>query len=112
MKKAPTPSTASGAYGEQLSFLPTPVLCPAMPRRTTKAWLALLDMTRAPITQIDWILMGRGWRLAAAIKALRYAGWQIVADWVYPSCSPAPIKRYTLAVEDLRIAQIALKGAK
>jgi hypothetical protein len=56
---------------------------PSAPQRGCKAWLALLDMLQhGPITHIHWLTMGRGWRLAAAIKKLRYLGWPIESWWV------------------------------
>lgn len=85
---------------------------PTLPRRTTKAWLALMDLTRTPLTQIDWLVMGRGWRLAAAFKQLDYLGWPLASEWIYSTSCTSRIKRYRLKPEGLRLAQIALKGVK
>lgn len=102
--KAPAPSKVSGAHGEQLSFLPPPPLSTTMPSLHSKAWLALLDMTQGPVTQIDWLNMGRGWRLSAAFKALDYLGWPVGSEWVLADGCAAPIKRYFLLPDGLSLA--------
>lgn len=83
---------------------------PIPPERGCKAWLALLDMVQqGEITQIDWLNTGRGWRLAAAIKELKYLGWSIVAEWVQPASCQNPIKQYRLPTNYKRTATILLK---
>ncbi len=109
-KKAPTPAKAIGANSEQLSFLPPIALSPQMPAMHTKAWLALLDLTRGKLTQIDWLETGRGWRLAAAIKELAYLGWPLVREWVRPNGRATRIKCYELAPAGLEIARERMKG--
>ena len=109
-RKAPAPSKEQGANGEQLSFLPRAELSPAMPSAYSKAWLALLDMTHGPLTQIDWLRMRRGWRLSAAFKELDYLGWPVDSEWVLAEGCPNPIKRYYLLPEGLSIAGDRLKG--
>lgn len=111
MKKAPAPTKTQGADGEQLSFLPKPPLSPAMPGAYSKAWLALRDLTDGPLTQIDWLKMGRGWRLAAAVKELGYLGWPLDAEWVDTDAWPKPIKWYALKSEAAALAAERFKGA-
>lgn len=107
-KKTPAPSTATGAHSEQLSFLPPPELSPGMPSAYSAAWLALNDMLGGPITQVDWLKLHRGWRLAAAIKALRYYDWPIKAEWI-DGPWPRPIKRYSLPENAHQIAAERLR---
>ena len=74
-----------------------PTLRPQTPIRGRKAWLALLDLVReGQLTHPRWIEMRRGWRLAAAIKELRYMGWEIDAWWIHPEGSAHRIKCYSL----------------
>jgi hypothetical protein len=80
MKKAPSTYQASGALGEQLSFLPPPPFSPTLPNEKTLRFIALRAMSKAPITQIDWLKFRHGWRLAAIIKDLNYLGWQISSE--------------------------------
>lgn len=109
-KKTPGAVEGAGANSEQLSFLPPSPLSPTMPEIHTAAWLALRDMvTLGPITQVDWLAMHRGWRLAAAIKALRYCGWPIDAEWLNGPQWRNPIKRYCLPPEALQLAATWLR---
>lgn len=112
MKKAPTPSKANGALPVELPHTPAPALSPTLPGRTTKAWQALTDLIASPLTQLDWLTMGRGWRLAAAINTLGDLGWPIASCWVHPEHYRNPIKRYWLEPEGKRLAHLALKGAQ
>lgn len=50
--KAPAPSKVTGAYGEQLSFLPPPPFCPTWPTRGTLADRALA-LLMAYLKQIE-----------------------------------------------------------
>ena len=85
-------------------------LRPTAPERGSRAWLALADMLRrGAITQRDWLRSKRGWRLAAAIKALRYAGWQIEARWVLPAGCVNRIKQYQLTQDAATFAKQAVK---
>lgn len=110
MKTTPNRANSTGAAGEQLSFLPKPPLCPSMPAAYSKSWLALRDLTEGPLTQIDWLKMGRGWRLSAAFKELGYLGWPLDSEWVHSPAWPKPIKRYFLKAEGAEIAAERLKG--
>jgi hypothetical protein len=67
MKKAPTTLQASGALGEQLSRITTPLFCPTLPPRGSAAEQALTDLLARDLTQIEWLKEGKGWRLAAAV---------------------------------------------
>lgn len=109
-RKAPAPTKTQGADGKQLSFLPPPPLCPSMPPAYSKAWLALHDLCEGPLTQIDWLRMGRGWRLSAAFKELDYLGWPLESEWVESPAWPKPIKRYFLKAEGMEIATGRMKG--
>lgn len=103
--KTPTADQASGvSSGKQLSFLPPATLSPSMPSAYSKAWLALVDLTQGPLTQIDWLSLGRGWRLSAAFKELGYLGWPVESEWVQAESWPRPIKRYSLKPEGLNLA--------
>ncbi len=84
---------------------------PGAPKRGCKAWLALLDMLeQGPITHIHWLTLGRGWRLAAAIKELGYLGWPIESWWVLPEGCTNKIKCYTLPKRAKRHAKRLMKG--
>jgi len=98
--------------GEQLSFsdFAVPPIKPTMPRPYTKAWLALLDMIQGPITQPDWTLLKRGWRLAAAYEILKKSGIPCDSEWVHVEGCEKPIKRYFLKPEGLEIASAFMKG--
>lgn len=89
---------------EQLSFLPPPPCRPTMPSLHSKAWLALRDMLEGPITQIDWLNWGRGWRLGAAFKELDYLGWPLGSEWVIADGHTNPIKSYFLLRAGLILA--------
>lgn len=84
---------------------------PSAPQRGCKAWLALVDMLQhGPITHIHWLTMGRGWRLAAAIKELGYLGWPIESWWVLPEGCAHKIKCYRLPKRMVPFAKQCTKG--
>ena len=111
-KQPPQPSKVTGGQCEQLSFLPPPPLSPLMPSLHSKAWLALYDMLHGPVNQIDWLKLQRGWRLAAAVKELRYLGWQCADEWTQPAGCAARIKQYELTPQCRVIAAEKLHQAK
>lgn len=77
-KKAPTPSKAPGAYGEQLSFLPPPLFCPTWPTRGTLADKALgMLMDGSLIDHPGFESSTQSWRLGAVIFTLRTLGWPV-----------------------------------
>ena len=78
MKKAPTTVQASGASGEQLSFLPPPPFCPQWPTKGTLADRALgMLMDGRMIDHPDFENSTQSWRLGAVIFTLRTLGWPI-----------------------------------
>jgi hypothetical protein len=98
-------------YNEQLEMFGASGLKPQAPQRGSKAWLALLDMVeKGPMTQKQWLPMGRGWRLAAAIKKLGYLGWPIESWWVLPEGCAHKIKCYRLPKRMLRFAKQCTRG--
>ena len=78
MKKAPTTLQASGAGGEQLSFLPPPPFCPTWPTKNTLADRALgLLMDGRMIDHPDFQDVTASWRLGAVVFTLRALGWPV-----------------------------------
>ena len=76
--QAPTPSTATGAQGEQMSFLPPPPFCPTWPKRGTLADYALgMLMDGKLIDHPEFLERTQSWRLGAVIFTLRCLGWPI-----------------------------------
>ena len=80
MKEAPNTYKANGAYGEQLTFLPSPVFSPLMPEKSTLPYFALHRMLKDSITQIIWLKLGYGWRLSATINTLNEMGWCVISE--------------------------------
>lgn len=78
MKKAPRQTNATGAYGEQLSFLPPPQFSPTWPQKNTLADRALgMLMDGKHIDHPDFENSTQSWRLSAVILTLRTLGWPI-----------------------------------
>lgn len=78
MRKAPNTYQASGASGEQLTFLPPPPFCPTWPTRGTLADRALgLLMDGRHIDHPDFQDVTQSWRLGAVIFTLRALGWPV-----------------------------------
>ena len=78
MKRTPTPSTASGVQGEQLSFLPPPPFCPTWPERGTLADKALgMFMNGRMIDHPEFEDATQSWRLGAVVFTLRALGWPV-----------------------------------
>ena len=94
--ETPAPSKEIGVSGEQLSLLPAPVFCPILPKHGSAAGTALYDLMARDLTQPDWLLSGKGWRLAAAVKELDYLGWQPVSIMVQHPGWRNKIARYSL----------------
>jgi hypothetical protein len=80
---------------EQLSFLPEPPFCPLLPPHGSAAEQALHDLMERDLTTPDWIAEGKGWRLAAAVKALGYLGWEPKSVMVLRDGWPKPIALYS-----------------
>jgi hypothetical protein len=78
MKKTPHRTNDTGAYGEQLSFLPPPPFCPTWPTKGTLADKALgMMMDGRMIDHPEFENSTRSWRLGAVIFTLRTLGWPI-----------------------------------
>lgn len=78
MKKAPIHDQAHGAYGEQLSFLPSPEFSPKWPKHTTIAGMVLGELLQGSfLDHQDQIEGVASWRLAAYINKLKKDGWPI-----------------------------------
>lgn len=76
--EAPTLSKASGASGEQLSFLPPAPFCPTWPTRGTLADVALgIFMDGRHIDHPEFEQVTQSWRLAAVVFQLRTLGWPV-----------------------------------
>ena len=78
MKKAPTHDQAHGAYGEQISFLPTAEFSPKWPKHTTFAGIVLGELLRGSFLDHQDLISGvSSSRLAACINKLKNNGWPI-----------------------------------
>lgn len=81
MKKTPHRANSTGAYGEQLSFLPPLPLSPKTPTFGTSYWRALEALTDCPpLRPIHWLsesAEGINWRMSAVICDLKNDGWEI-----------------------------------
>ncbi len=101
---APAMTLAEGsgrmAQGE---LFQCPKFTPTIPTAGTRAALALDDLKRRPITQLDWLRPGRGWRLAAAVKELDYLGWPVRSERVKVAQCARPIALYSLPPEALEV---------
>lgn len=109
--KAESSAQNSADSTRQGELFKKPRTAPQCPVRGSKAWLAMLDLARhGALTQPDWLILGRGWRLAAAVKELGYLDWSVIASWVQPEGYPNPIKRYCLSTSQHRLATHLAKG--
>lgn len=101
---AGVPIISVAGKNEQLSFLEEPDFMPLLPPAGSDAELALDDLCNGPLTQIDWLNTGKGWRLSAAIKQLDYLGWE--PQSVRKKCSGwrRAIAHYTLHTKALQAA--------
>lgn len=90
MKKAPTSDQATGASGEQLSFLPPPPFCPTWPTKNTLADKALgMLMDGRMIDHPDFEDSTQSWRLGAVVFTLRTLGWPVETIDI-----PSPTEHY------------------
>lgn len=90
--KAPKPVKVSGAFRNQqsanhnpnrepLEAKAAPTFNPTLPRPGTDAMTALMDLaTRQNLMQIDWLLEGKSWRLAAEVFVLNELGWEVISN--------------------------------
>ena len=111
MKKAPTTLHASGANGEQLSFLPPPPFCPTWPTKNTLADRALgMLMNGRMIDHPDFENSTQSWRLGAVVFTLRTLGWPIETIDI-----PAPTEQTpdrVIALYHLPVKYVALALAQ
>ena len=108
--KRPRTRQSTGA-AEQLSFIPEPPFCPIFPSPNSAAGLALKALLEHPfITQVQWLQWGHGWRLAAAIMELNYAGWDVQSYLLTQPGWPKPIAVYSLTARARRAALRMRKG--
>jgi hypothetical protein len=78
VKKAPSQTNATGAYGEQLSLLPLPAFSPIWPSSTTIAGRVLaVVLPGVWLDHHDVIAGYRAWRLVAYVQSLKYMDWPI-----------------------------------
>ena len=54
-------------------------------------------MCTAPITQIEWLKLGYGWRLSATINILNLQGWDVQSERVHKGETSIAI--YSLTTE-------------
>ena len=94
---------------EQLALIPEPPFCPRFPEMNSAAMRALKALMHGAINQVDWLIRGYGWRLAAAIKELDYLGWQPRSVLRYHAGCRRRIAYYTLHAEALRTARTRLR---
>ena len=99
--QAPAPSTATGAQGEQLSFLPPLPFCPTWPTRGTLADRALgLFMDGLSFDHPEFEARTQSWRLGAVVFYLRTLGWPVETIEIPSPTAENPhriIARYRLA---------------
>lgn len=86
-------------------FAPTP---PAPGSRAETLLHTLAN--RKALTQLEWLALGNGWRLAATIKELDYLGWQVRRTRVEVAGWPKPVAQYSLSRRARRLV-VALRKA-
>lgn len=103
MKKAPTTFQASGACGEQLTFLPPPEFCPQWPTKGTLPDKALrMFLAGQVFDHPEFECRTESWRLGAVVFTLREFGWPIKTLEVSSPTADCPdriIARYHLPGE-------------
>jgi len=109
MKKAPHAINETGAFCEQLSFLPQPVFCPTWPTKGTLADFALtMFMDGRMIDHPDFEKITQSWRLAAVVFQLRVLGWPIESIEIPSPTAEAPSRAIALYYLPARIIAEAL----
>ncbi len=110
MKKTPQTKQSHGVLKEQLTLIPEPSLSPMLPKPNSKESKALQHLLTNPLTQVIWLEMGEGWRLAATICNLANMGWQISSLRVKTATSHVAL--YQLTSEGHKAANIIRKVMK
>lgn len=83
--------------GQQLAFWAEPLLNPIWPNEGTNAAKLLDELaTRGPLTQIEWLALGRGWRLAAIAHNLNNMGWRLTEVRTHRRGCDVSISEYAL----------------
>lgn len=81
----------------QLAFWPEPPLNPQWPNVGTNAAKLLHELaSRGPITQIEWLALGMGWRLAATVNELNRLGWRLAEVRTHRWGCDVSISEYSL----------------
>lgn len=114
MKKAPNATNESGAFCEQLSFLPQPVFCPTWPTKGTLADSALIMfMDGRMIDHPEFEDATQSWRLAAVVFQLRELGWPIESIEIPSPTAEAPGRSIAMYYLPTRIVAkvLALNGS-
>ena len=114
MKKAPTPSTAIGAFKEQIPLIPEIAFSPIWPSHTTIAGRVLAEFLRGEWLDHEDVITGcRSWRLAAYVKELKDKGWPVQSfekPQPWPTCHSRAIAVYGLPPAIIEQVQ-SLRGA-
>lgn len=114
MKNAPHSLPTAGAFGEQLTFIDPPPICPAWPGRNSLASRALtMFLDGRVFGHLDFLERCRSWRLAAVVFRLRKLGWPIDTIKVsVPSVehSGRTIAHYRLPAEYVAQAMATMTG--
>ncbi len=110
MRKTPPTKQSHGVFKEQLTLIPEQALSPMLPRRNSRELMALKHLITKPLTQVIWLELGQGWRLAATICNLVNMGWQISSLRVKTANSYVAL--YQLTSEGKKAANIIRKVMK
>lgn len=102
----------SKKWSTQLSLFTDEPFQPTAPSPNAAAGKVLMALVaNNSITQLDWLSAGGGWRLAATIKELKYAGWNIQSNGLKTNKSKRPIASYQLSPLAREAAMQLLKVA-
>jgi hypothetical protein len=87
---------------EQQAFWPEPLLNAQWPSPGTSADKLLMELASSgPITQIEWLALGMGWRLAATVNELNRLGWRLVEARTHRRGCDVSISEYSLTAPAL-----------
>jgi ABC-type phosphate transport system auxiliary subunit len=92
----------------QLAFWPAPLFNAQWPSAGTNADKLLMELAkRGPITQLEWLALGMGWRLAATVNELNRLGWRLTEARTHRRGCDVSISEYSLTAPAL---QAVLRG--